>query len=181
MEAKKQDHPVRVVDYNPLWPVMYEQERRLIQEAIGQRILAIEHVGSTSVRGLAAKPTIDIMIGVGQLADAVDCLAPLESLGYGYVPEYEEALPCRRYFHKGPSGARTHHMHMVELAGDFWREHILFRDYLRAHAETAQAYERLKRELAARFSEERSRYTEAKAPFVKSVVQKAQEAKATNL
>ena len=165
--------PVRVADYDPRWPEMFEEERRRILGAIGPHIVAVEHVGSTSVPGLGAKPIIDIMVGIRSLADAPLCVTPLHLIGYEYVPKNELLTPERRYFRKGERGAGTHHLHMVEQGGKFWEEHLLFRDYLRAHAEAARAYETLKRELATAHGSDRGAYTNAKADFVASVVEKA--------
>ncbi|MDH4208951.1 MAG: GrpB family protein, partial [Anaerolineae bacterium] len=93
--------------------------------------------------------------------------------GYEYVPEYNEFIPERRYFHKGPPEARTFHLHMVELASEFWERHLLFRDWLRSHPEDAQEYDELKRGLADRFGRDREGYTEAKGPFIEAVVVRA--------
>ncbi len=80
---------------------MFDREKAQILSVIGNRVTAIEHVGSTAVPGLGAKPIIDIMVGIHSLIDAKDCIRPLESIGYEYVPEYEASMPERRYFRKG--------------------------------------------------------------------------------
>jgi len=131
--------------------------------------VAVEHVGSTAVPGLAAKPVIDIVVGVRRLKDAAACAAPLAAIGYECVPEYEAEIPDRRYFRKGPFGGRTHHLHMVEFGGAFWRRHLAFRDWLRTHPEDAARYGALKRELAATHEADREAYTEAKNAFVREV------------
>lgn len=161
--------PVLIVDYNPDWPRMFEVEKARILAAIGDRIAAIEHVGSTAVTGLGAKPIIDIMVGLNRLADARECIAPLEQVGYEYVPQYEVVMPERRYFRKGPPTARTHHVHMVETTSDFWERHLLFRDYLRSHPDVARQYFLLKKELAERYGSDREGYAEAKTAFIRSV------------
>ena len=165
----------RVVDYDPRWPQIYEDERARILSAIGPWVAGIEHVGSTAIPGLAAKPIIDILVGLKTLANAVHCIPRLQAVGYEYVPEYEKEVPERRYFRKGPLENRTHHVHMVEKGSDFWVKHLRFRDYLRDHPEDARRYERLKRELAARFTDDRDSYTESKTDFVESIVQRAAE------
>lgn len=164
---------VVIGDYDPQWPVSYKEENDRIQAVIGHQIVAIEHVGSTAVPGLGAKPIIDIMVAVRRLTDADECVEPLTSIGYEYVPEYENEIPERRYFHKGPQGARTHHLHMVELGSDFWDRHLLFRNFLRKHPEVARQYYQLKQELATTYASDRRAYTEAKASFIESVVAKA--------
>ncbi|HST52911.1 MAG TPA: D-glycero-beta-D-manno-heptose 1-phosphate adenylyltransferase [Pyrinomonadaceae bacterium] len=165
--------PVQVADYDTRWPEMFEAECGRIVEAIGPHVVAVEHVGSTSVPNLAAKPIIDIMAGVRSLADAPLCVTPLHKIGFEYVPKAELLTPERRFFRKGERGAGTHHLHMVEHGGKFWQEHLLFRDYLRAHTEAAREYEHLKRELAARHGAQRNSYTDGKRDFVVSVVEKA--------
>src|SRR3990172_6646682 len=165
--------PVVIVEYDPRWPTLYEAEASAILGAIGHVIVALEHVGSTSVPGLGAKPIIDILAGVRILADAAQCVEPLQGLGYEYVPEYEPETPGRPYFRKGPPAGRTHHLHLVEHGGEFWMRHLLFRDYLRAHPEAAHAYYRLKKELAAKFGSDRDGYTEAKTEFIRSVEMQA--------
>jgi len=166
-------YPVAIVDYDPQWPVLYEEEKGRILGVIGRRIAAIEHVGSTAVPGLAAKPIIDIIVAVRRLIDAGECIEPLQSIGYEYVPEFEVELPERRFFRKGLPEARIHHIHMIELTSDFWERHLLFRDYLRTHPEVAQQYYRLKKELAARYGSDREAYAEAKTPFIESIVAKS--------
>jgi GrpB-like predicted nucleotidyltransferase (UPF0157 family) len=165
--------PVIIVEYDPRWPAWYEEEKQLILKAAGDLVLAIEHIGSTAVPGLGGKPIIDIMPGMRSLADAERCIQPLQSIGYEYVPEYNDLMPERRYFHKGPAEARTFHLHAVELASDFWERHLLFRNWLRTHPEDAQEYYRLKKNLAARFGRDREGFTDAKTPFIESVVARA--------
>jgi GrpB-like predicted nucleotidyltransferase (UPF0157 family) len=164
---------VVIVEYDPRWPALYEAERDRILATVGDFVIAIEHIGSTAVPGLGAKPIIDIMPAVRSLADAEKCVEPLAGIGYEYVPEYNELIPERRYFHKGPDDARTVHLHMVEQTSEFWQRHVLFRDWLRTHPEDAQEYYRLKKELAARFGRDREGFTDAKGPFIESIVARA--------
>ena len=175
--------PVIIVEYNPQWPAMYEEEKSRVLGVIGHKIVAIEHIGSTAVPGLGAKPIIDIMVAVHRLADAEKCIGPLQGIGYEYVPEFEVELPGRRFFRRGHQGAGTHHLHMVELTSDFWERNLLFRDFLRNHSTVAQEYYLLKMGWAAKYGSDREKYeayTEAKTPFIESVVARASAAKATN-
>jgi len=165
--------PLVIVDYNPEWPLMYEHEKALILGAIGHIIADIEHIGSTSIIGMGAKPIIDIMIGLHQLDDARECIPRLEALGHRYVPEFETRIPERRFFRKGPDEARSHHIHMVERASQFWQDRIRFRDYIRTHPEDAMLYFLLKQELAARFGSNRQGYSDAKASFIQALLSKA--------
>jgi GrpB-like predicted nucleotidyltransferase (UPF0157 family) len=171
--TEKERKSVVIVEYDPRWPTLYVEEKRRILAAIGSHILTIEHIGSTAVPGLGAKPIIDIMVGLRHLADAPPCIPRLQAIGYEYVPEHEQQLPERRYFHKGKEGNRTHHLHMVETASEFWHRHLLFRDYLRAHPDTAQQYYELKKGLADQFRSDREAYTEGKTAFIKTIEARA--------
>ena len=165
--------PVVIVPYDSRWPALYEEEAELILRAVEDMVVAIEHGGSTAVPGLGSKPILDIMAAVRRLEDAERCIEPLRGIDYEYVPQYNDIIPERRYFHKGPPQGRTHHLHMVEQGGNFWQRHLLFRDFLRAHPEEAEEYYLLKMELAARLGHDRDGYTDAKTPFIESVVARA--------
>ncbi|HYM40725.1 MAG TPA: DNA polymerase IV [Thermoplasmata archaeon] len=168
-----QGYPVVLVPYDPSWPQRFAEEKEAVATALGDRVLAIEHVGSTAVPGLRSKPTIDIMVGIRRLSEAPPCIAALESFGYVYRPDGEATIPERRYFHKGPPGSRTFHIHMVEFASPFWMGHVLFRNFLRAHPDRAAAYASLKQEFAARYTSDRVGYTDAKGPFIEAVLAEA--------
>jgi GrpB-like predicted nucleotidyltransferase (UPF0157 family) len=160
--------PIEVVDYDQDWPRRYAEERDRIAAAIGEAILAIEHVGGTAVPGLPAKTVIDLMVGVEDIERAGQAVAGLINLGYEYIPEFETQLPDRRYFRRG--APETHHVHMVPVSSDYWREHLLFRDYLRSHPQAAEEYGKLKRGLAGRFPLDRDAYRAGKLPFIDTVV-----------
>lgn len=130
----------------------------------------IEHVGSTAVPGLAAKPIIDIMVGLSGLAQAEARVDALEVLGYEYVPEYEDELPDRRYFRRPATRPRTHHLHCVERGSDFWTRHLAFRDRLREDGRVARAYGKLKVRLAEVHRTDGPAYTAAKSPFIEGVL-----------
>lgn len=164
---------LRIVPYDPSWPLRFAAERRRILAAAGRSLRVIEHIGSTAVPGLGAKPILDLMGGVEHLDDAAALIEPLERLGYEYVPAFEAEMPDRRYFRKGSDGARSHHLHVVERGGAFWRRHLRFRDLLRADAEAARGYYALKLRLARRFGADRQGYTDAKAGFIEAVVARA--------
>lgn len=162
---------VVVSEYDPNWPRMFEEERRQIQGAIGERVVAIEHVGSTAVPGLGAKPIIDIMLGVSRLSDFKKCIVPLEKIGYEHAPWADVDMPGRRrYFRKSIEGVRSHHLHMCEFGGEFWGRHVTFRDYLRNKPQEARRYLELKKELAAKFEWDTIGYTEAKTAFVEAAL-----------
>ena len=133
----------------------------------------MEHVGSTAVPGLYAKPVIDVMVGLGSPSDAERCVAPLEVIGYEHRPDL--VLPDRLLFlvKHDPGGFRTHHLHATTRETPFWETHLLFRDYLREHPETAREYARLKRDVAARLRDDREAYTDAKTTFISAVLGRA--------
>ena len=171
-----------IADYNSRWPGMFEEEKERLLHCIGQWVLDIEHIGSTAVVGLGAKPVIDIMIGVQTLKTAdTYCLTPMVGLGYEYVKKYEKEMPYRRYFHKNdPRNSFGHHIHLVEKGSEFWKRHLLFRDYLRANEEAAGEYERLKRFLAPQFTDG-NEYAVAKTDFIKGIEAKAFEMEKRNV
>lgn len=160
---------IEIHHYNPAWPVLYEEERVRLRAVLGDRLAGLEHVGSTSVPGLAAKPIIDILAGVVRLELAEACIEPLVALGYRYRPEYESVMPERRYFQREADGRRTHHLHLVAIDSDFWERHLLFRDYLRAHPRVAAHYETLKRVLRDRCVDDPGAYADSKTPFIRQV------------
>jgi len=169
--------PVIIVSYDPQWPILYEEEKRHILEAVGRKVLAIEHIGSTAVPGLGAKPIIDIMAGVHQFADAEECLPLLQLLGYDDVtpqPGDSEWYYCLGKG-KGHQGEHTYHLHLVKFMSEHWEKHLLFRDFLRTCPEVAQQYYELKKKLAEKHGSNREAYTEAKTPFIESVVAQARQ------
>jgi GrpB-like predicted nucleotidyltransferase (UPF0157 family) len=179
--------PIVIADYDPRWPRRFEEECALILRTCGRDALVrIEHVGSTSVPGLAAKPIIDVMPGLRSLDAARPLIPLLAAIGYEYVPEFEHdtasgtGMPFRRYFRKDEGGERAFQMHMVEVGSEFWVDHLMFRDYLRAHPHAAAEYARLKREIAARYnaalsasSDINTGYTDCKTDFIESIKAKA--------
>ncbi len=160
--------PVVITNYDSNWPRMFEDERARILAVLGDKVVAIEHIGSTAVVGLGAKPIIDVMIGVRSLPDAEPCISGLASIGYKYSPENEKVFPERRFFDR-PS----YHLHVVDVSSDFWRRHIIFRDYLRTHPEKARQYLELKRELASKYQVDREGYTTAKTRFIAGALEEA--------
>ena len=165
---------ILVSDPDPVWPAMFEQERVRIQAALGSIVITIEHIGSTAVPGLAAKPIIDLLVGVRSLDEArSSCLEPMQALGYTYIAEYDSWLPDEMLFRKGVPGPWTHHAHVTEPAGSRWDEYLQLRNYLRRHPETARAYADLKRALALEFEDDIAGYRNAKRRFVHAVIAKA--------
>ncbi len=164
---------VEVVDYRPEWAQLFATEKTLLSDALGQPDATIEHIGSTSVPGLAAKPVIDIMIGLPDFSLANSFVPHIVALGYDYIAKYEEIMPERRYFRKLVEDRHTRHIHMVEIGSEFWQRHLLFRDYLRTNAQAVQEYADLKKSLAMREWQDRNEYTDAKTEFIKNTEQQA--------
>jgi|APHig6443717497_1056834.scaffolds.fasta_scaffold53176_2 GrpB-like predicted nucleotidyltransferase (UPF0157 family) len=164
--------PVFIVPYDPAWPQLFEEEKARILNDIGAYVISIEHMGSTAVPGLAAKPVIDILIGVRSLADSSLFIPPLTARGYEYVSLYEDEMPFRRYLHRKINGAHTHHLHMVEPDTEFYRVQLATRDYLRTHPEARDEYAALKLQLAEKYRNDRDSYTDAKGPFIQAILAK---------
>lgn len=158
-----------ITDADPAWRSRYRAEEQRLWAAVGKWAVAIEHIGSTAVHELAAKPVIDILVGVGSLGDGPACVDAITALGYTYVPAYEQDMPYRRFFARDENGRRSHHIHLVERTHPFYTEHLAFRDYLRANPAVAEEYASLKRELAGRFADDREAYLAAKEPFIQRV------------
>ena len=152
---------VAVVEYDDAWPARYTAEADQIRAALGSQLRKIEHVGSTAVPGLAAKPIVDVALSVESF-DALD-IAALEELGYRYVQEYDEETPNRRYFSKP-----GFHVHAYEQEHEEFLDYVRFRDYLRTHDEDRDTYGALKLRLGR--SNEPEAYQEAKSPFVARLV-----------
>lgn len=163
------------VEYDPHWPTDFQEEKAKILRVIGDKIMAIEHYGSTAVPGLAAKPILDILIAIHHLDGAKECIEPLKQLGYEYRPIEEVLTPGTRYFRKGPSGANSHHIRMVEADSDLWNRYLLFRDYLRDHPDEVKKYALLKMELHAKFGKRLP--IDAKKSYIESVIAKASQEK----
>lgn len=157
---------VRLHDYTPLWVELYREEEARIRAAVGDLILDLQHVGSTAIPGIKAKPILDMMAGVARLEEALLCRAPLEAIGYDYA--VHAGITNDYVFGKGV--ARTHLLHVVEYGSAEWTAHLRFRDRLRNEPELAQEYERLKEELSLKFSDNRAEYTEAKSEFICKVI-----------
>lgn len=162
--------PVIIAPYDREWVTKYEGEKLRIQVAMGAHIKGIEHIGSTAIPGLPAKPIIDILGGITSLIDAPSFIPHLEEIGYCYIPEYEAQLPQRRYLTLAEAGYEVIHLHIVEITSQFWRDHLVFRDRLRSNNGLRDAYGSLKTELAIKYGNDRVGYTNAKVEFIHKVL-----------
>jgi GrpB-like predicted nucleotidyltransferase (UPF0157 family) len=162
---------VTVAPYDRAWPARSEEERLLLQQALGGFVTGgIHHVGSTAVPGLDAKPVIDILAGVGNLASARPFISLVAPLGYRYAPYRADEM---HWFCKPHPSRRTHHLHLVPAASARYRDELRFRDYLREHPQARVDYAALKRDLATRLASDREAYTDAKTGFVRDVLRRA--------
>ena len=166
-----------VSPYSAEWPDLFCGIREELFDVFSPLVVAIEHIGSTSVPGLAAKPVIDVLLGAQSLRDIESRIGPLGERGYAYVSKYEREIPMRRYFVKPPGASLRVHLHGVELGSRIWREHLAFRDALRGDADLRAQYQTLKLRLAEEFAGDKSGYTDAKGPFIQSVLVAADESR----
>jgi GrpB-like predicted nucleotidyltransferase (UPF0157 family) len=165
---------VSVVAYDARWPALFQAEAdRLAAAAARGRLapLVFEHIGSTAVPGLAAKPILDFMAGHALGADPQPYVAVLVAAGYEL--RGERGIPERQLLVLGPEAVRTHHLNLVAIDGAFWRQHLAFRECLRAQPDLSVVYAGLKRELAARHAADRGAYTAGKISFIVSVLRDA--------
>ena len=164
---------VRVVPHDPRWSVLFAQEAQRIRDALAARdlTLAIEHMGSTAVPGLSAKPIVDLLAGwdrVEELPRLIDALRDA-----GYIHRGEQGIPGREFFRRGDP--RQYHLHLAQFGGPFWRDHLAFRDLLRADAGIASAYDALKHMLAEKYPRDREAYIDGKTEFVQDMLERARE------
>jgi GrpB-like predicted nucleotidyltransferase (UPF0157 family) len=166
----KLNRPIIVVDYDPQWPLRFEKEKEAIIAALGSSLLMVEHIGSTAVPGLAAKPVIDIAVGIQSLADASALIPCIEQLGYIYEPTLEQRVPERRFFWKGTPTVHTYHLHLAKVDHPVLLKPLQFRDYLRKHPDAVEEYGFLKRELAKKCVHDMDAYVAGKNGFVENVI-----------
>ena len=161
--------PVEIVQYDPLWTSKFESERVLLQALLAPWLTGpIEHVGSTAIPGMEAKPVIDIMAGVRSLESSQSAISKLVDAGYVYFPYRPEIM---HWFCKPSAAFRTHHLHLVPLGSARWVECLAFRDAIRRDPALATEYAALKKRLAETFRFDREAYTDGKTPFVRRVLQ----------
>lgn len=164
---------VQIAPYSNEWKEAYKQEENILKSLIGNYVLDIQHVGSTSIEGLASKPIIDIAVGVKTLKDVEKFKSILEDNGYHFRDN--AGVEGRLMFAKGSEELRTHYIH-IEVFGDkLWKNHIYFRDYLRLHKDLVDEYAELKKELGTKFGDDRGSYTSSKHDFIENTLKKAYE------
>jgi GrpB-like predicted nucleotidyltransferase (UPF0157 family) len=156
--------PIEVVAYDPAWPSRFKEERAVLEGLLRHWLVAdIEHVGSTAVPGLAAKPVIDIMVPVESLEASRGSIEAASHAGYIYWPYKADVM---HWFCKPSAARRTHHLHIIPFGSSLWVERLRFRDAMRSDSGLAERYAELKQHLAKRYRHDREAYTEGKADFV---------------
>ena len=168
-ERKPHDAPVTLAEYDPAWPALFEREARRIRKALGDTVVRLEHTGSTSVPGLAAKPIIDITLIVPDSADEASYVPRLEEAGY--VLRIREPHWHEHRVLKGPD--TDVNLHVFSPGSVELERMVGFRDWLRKHDEDRELYERTKRELAARTWRHIQHYADAKTAVVEEIMGRA--------
>jgi len=168
---------VKLTSHHKQWAKLFEKEKNILLLTLGDIKTNIEHVGSTAIPGVLAKPIIDMMLGISKSEQTEMIYKKLQELGY--EDRGEQGIPGQRLFVRGPEENRTHYLHITKLNSDFWQEHILFRDYLKQNKEARDEYNQLKKNLAEKYSDKRELYTKAKADFIQNIIDKAKHADKT--
>jgi len=162
---------VELSEYNPKWSSEFEIEKAFLIDKIGKWLCGnVEHVGSTSVPNLMAKPVIDIMFGIESLETSKPAIDVMVKNGYCYFPYKGDVM---HWFCKPSEAHRTHHLHLVPFESPLWKERLLFRDILRSSKSLAKEYQELKQTLAIEHANDRELYTEKKSPFIQKVITNA--------
>jgi GrpB-like predicted nucleotidyltransferase (UPF0157 family) len=163
-----EDAPIMILPHSADWAALFATEAKILRAALEPWLVAeVEHIGSTAVIGLSAKPVIDIMAPVRSLDSSRHAIAAAESVGYCHYPYKPDEM---HWFCKPSPAVRTHHLHLIPWRSPLWNERLAFRDALRENTALAKQYETVKLELAARYPNDREAYTQAKVPFIASVL-----------
>jgi GrpB-like predicted nucleotidyltransferase (UPF0157 family) len=162
--------PIEVVPWDPRWESMFEQMRALLAASLGDQAARIDHVGSTAIPGIPAKPIVDIQVSVPDVEDTDAYRFQIEE--HGFALRYIEA--GHRYFRPPPGLPRDYQVHVCQIGSQWERDHLLFRDFMRAHPGEAAEYGRLKMRIADRRRNERITYNDEKQPFILAVLEAAE-------
>lgn len=163
---------VEVVPHDPRWRDAFEAEAKRVAAALGENVVAVQHIGSTAIPNIYAKPVIDLLVEVGDIAGVDGRSSAMESLGYEVMGEY--GIPGRRYFRKDDrEGIRMHHVHAFEAGSAEAERHLAFRDYMLAHPDDARRYSELKRKLAEEHPQSIDGYMDGKDGFIKEMDRRA--------
>ncbi len=155
--------------HNPIWYEIFEAEKLALRQVLGDKFIAAEHVGSTAIPGIKAKPILDLMIAIQNLDDWEWIQEPLSKLGYEFRRDSRKEQG-HILFVKGPEENRTHYLKVAELDSDFWTEHILFRDYLLHNPKYIAEYQSIKEQLLDEHKGNREPYTKGKEKFIRKIL-----------
>lgn len=165
---------IQLSEYNPNWKDIFLKEKKLLENILPLNS-KVEHIGSTSIKDLCAKPIIDILCGVDNFLISDDLLDNIVALNYEYIEKYNSIIPERRFFKK--IGENNFHIHLVQTGEQFWERHILFRDFLRTNELIKNEYASLKRQLAQKDWIDGNEYAGAKTEFIKAIEERAKQEK----
>lgn len=163
---------VELHPHNPDWASEYETIAAQLTPIFGDQLLLIEHIGSTAIPGIKAKPIIDILIAVTDIGLVAEIIPAMEALGYDY--RGERGIPGRQYFRMEPDNSSGIHVHIYQQGHKGITEKLDFRDYMHTHPDRAQAYSQLKEDLALKYREDRPKYSESKAGFIVETIELAE-------
>ena len=161
---------VKIEKYNPNWELEFYKEKENLTKIFGNLAIEIEHIGSTSVKGLSAKPIIDIAVALNKLEDFEKVKERFQKEPYSIKEDSDDGEILVR---KGSEENRTHFIHVMEICSKRYKDTIAFRNYLRKHEEAMQEYEELKNDLATKYADNRKMYTSSKNEYIKSIIKKA--------
>lgn len=160
---------VDLYEYRSEWKTDYLQEEERLKEIFEGYYVDIQHVGSTSIPGMCAKPIIDIVVGLIRLGDGERFIATMEKFGYHY--KGHTGISNRYFFSKGRVDYRTHHIHLVQYKDENWMNQIVFRDYLKNHPKSVEEYTRIKCDLQVKYMNDREMYTNLKSRFIREIIE----------
>lgn len=162
---------VSIVPYDASWAAEFEKEKQILNVLLKDHEVKIEHVGSTSIKGLAAKPIIDIAVGVKNAETMLALEKLLATKGYDMLNSIQDKGEILA--RKGPGDCRTHYIHIVIENDEYWNEFIYFKKYLLEHPQYIKQYEKLKSDLSVKYASERKKYTASKNEFISRILKKA--------
>jgi GrpB-like predicted nucleotidyltransferase (UPF0157 family) len=174
-------YKLNIVDYDENWPDLYKRESEVLKKTIAGYDAVFEHVGCTSIPGLAGKPIIDIAIGIEEFKIASQLVEKIKSVGYFYEPSLELTIPDFKFLWKGDTLAESFDLHKFHvsiqpLKSNRWMNTLLFRDYLKNHPEAVEQYGDLKRMLSNKYTTDYKAYTRDKESFIQLIISKARSA-----
>lgn len=161
---------VKLVPHKDEWAILFEEEKKILQDNLGSKVLEVEHFGSTAIPNIPAKPIMNICIKIDSFEKIFDLKNKLSEIGYQYKPT--DHFDDHELFFKEENGEVTHHLHFMSVSGKNWQKAILFKNYLLENPEEARKYGHFKLQLARRFPNDRKAYGEGKNQYIKAILSK---------